>query len=448
MGKHPQPTVFIFLSLIILARASASSDCISFNFTNFDPNDDRVHVEADATKVNDTIQLSRNLVDVNLNHSKGRATYYQPMHLWDKDSGNMADFTSQFTFIIHSRGNASYADGLTFFLAPNGSQMPVRSGGGYLALVNGTRYYPSIVFVSVEFDTHYDHISNPWDPPCEHIGIDRNTVNSSIYVCVDWWKNNIVNGRPLHAQIKFDSSSTQNLSVLLMDASNSSSSPNSSRLSYQVYLNRTLPEWVTFGFTASGGKLQEMHNIKSWQFFSSLQLKRKSRTWLWVVSGISGLLSLTAFVGFAWLLCMSKKSAEVDNDMLPAIDEDFDKLTGPKKFSYKQLMLATNNFANERLLGEGGFGRVYEGYLSDLKLSVAVKKIIPQSKQGIKEYATEVKTNSRLKHKNLVQLIGWCHEKKELLLIYEYMMNGSLDSHLFKERSLLTWEARYKIAQD
>lgn len=63
-------------------------------------------------------------------------------------------------------------------------------------------------------------------------------------------------------------------------------------------------------------------------------------------------------------------------------------------------MLATNNFTNERLLGEGGFGRVYEGYLSDLKLSLAVKKIIPQSKQGIKEYATEVKTNSRLKHKS------------------------------------------------
>ncbi|KAF8014703.1 hypothetical protein BT93_H0496 [Corymbia citriodora subsp. variegata] len=444
MGKLPRLMVFIFFSLVILAKASASSDRISFNFTNFDPNDNHVHVEADATKANGAIQLSRNLAGENLNHSSGRATYYQPMHLWDKDSGNTADFTTQFTFTIHSLHNTSYADGLTFFLAPNGSQMPVRSEGGYLALVNSTNQDPSIVFIAVEFDTY----RNPWDPLCEHTGIDINTVNSSLNVCVDWWKDNIVNGRPLHAQVEFDSS-TQNLSVLLMDASDSSFSPNSSRLSYRVYMNQTLPEWVTFGFTASSGLCQEMHYINSWQFFSSLQLKRrKSKTRLWVVLGISGLLSLIAFAGFAWFLHVSKKGAEVDNDMLPAIDEDFDKLTGPKKFSYKRLMLATNNFTNERLLGQGGFGRVYKGYLSDLKLSVAIKRIIPHSKQGIKEYVTEVTTISQLRHKNLVQLVGWCHERKELLLIYEYMSNGSLDLHLFKERSLLTWEARYKIARD
>ncbi|KAL6202105.1 hypothetical protein ACLB2K_025816 [Fragaria x ananassa] len=70
---------------------------------------------------------------------------------------------------------------------------------------------------------------------------------------------------------------------------------------------------------------------------------------------------------------------------------------------------------------------------------VAVKKISSGSKQGLKEYAAEVSIISRLRHRNLVQLIGWCHEKK-LLLVYEFMPNGSLDSHLFNEKSLLTWE--------
>ncbi|KAJ0600815.1 putative protein kinase RLK-Pelle-L-LEC family [Helianthus annuus] len=68
------------------------------------------------------------------------------------------------------------------------------------------------------------------------------------------------------------------------------------------------------------------------------------------------------------------------------------------------------------------------------------------SKQGIKQYASEVRIISRLRHKNLVQLIGWCHEKRELLLVYEYMENRSLDTHLFKLKSLLAWGTRYKIA--
>ncbi|PRQ31125.1 putative protein kinase RLK-Pelle-L-LEC family [Rosa chinensis] len=118
---------------------------------------------------------------------------------------------------------------------------------------------------------------------------------------------------------------------------------------------------------------------------------------------------------------------------------------GPRKFSYNELAQATNNFAQGEKLGEGGFGRVYRGCIKDLNSYVAVKKISRGSKQGLKEYAAAVSIISRLRHRNLVQLIGWCHEKK-LLIVYEYMPNGSLDAHLFKEESMLTWEVRYKIA--
>ncbi|XP_052479483.1 L-type lectin-domain containing receptor kinase IX.1-like [Gossypium raimondii] len=84
----------------------------------------------------------------------------------------------------------------------------------------------------------------------------------------------------------------------------------------------------------------------------------------------------------------------------------------------------------------------------DLDTYVAVKRISKASKQGIKEYASEVKIISRSRHKNLVKLIGQCHEKGELILVYEFMANGSLDSHLFKGKTLLTWEVRFKIVQD
>ncbi|GKV26634.1 hypothetical protein SLEP1_g35899 [Rubroshorea leprosula] len=117
-----------------------------------------------------------------------------------------------------------------------------------------------------------------------------------------------------------------------------------------------------------------------------------------------------------------------------------------RKFSYDELAKATKNFADEEKLGEGGFGAVYKGFLRDSGTNVAVKRVSRRSKQGIKEYESEVKIISRLRHKNLVKLIGWCHEK-ELLLAYEFMPNGSLDSHIFKGRSLLQWNLRYKIVQ-
>ncbi|KAK2639756.1 hypothetical protein Ddye_027551 [Dipteronia dyeriana] len=119
---------------------------------------------------------------------------------------------------------------------------------------------------------------------------------------------------------------------------------------------------------------------------------------------------------------------------------------GPKKFSYDELAIATDNFGEKNKLGEGGFGAVYKGFLRDLNTFVAVKKVSRKSKQGSKEYATEVKIISRLRHKNTVKLMGWCHEK-ELILVYEFMPNGSLDFHLFKGKSLLTWDVRYKIVQ-
>ncbi|KAL8060860.1 hypothetical protein ABFX02_02G051900 [Erythranthe guttata] len=129
------------------------------------------------------------------------------------------------------------------------------------------------------------------------------------------------------------------------------------------------------------------------------------------------------------------------------MDIEFQKGSGPNKFSYSELVLATKKFAEEEKLGEGGFGGVYRGFLAETNSYIAVKRVSSGSKQGLKEYASEVKIISQLRHRNLVQLIGWCHERGELLLVYELMPNGSLDSHLFKGQTILPWEVRYKIAQ-
>lgn len=139
-----------------------------------------------------------------------------------------------------------------------------------------------------------------------------------------------------------------------------------------------------------------------------------------------------------------KATAEIVN--VTSIHDDLEKGAGPRRFSYRDLVLATNNFSNERKLGQGGFGAVYKGYLTDLDMPVVVKKISKESKQGKKEYITEVKIFSQLRQRNLLQFIGCCHDGVEFLLVYEFMLNGSLDSHLFGTRSPLSWLVRYKIS--
>ncbi|RLN30638.1 L-type lectin-domain containing receptor kinase IX.1-like [Panicum miliaceum] len=132
----------------------------------------------------------------------------------------------------------------------------------------------------------------------------------------------------------------------------------------------------------------------------------------------------------------------------PEMQDDFEKGTGPKRFRYGELAIATDDFSDNHKLGEGAFGSVYRGFLKELNLDVAIKKVSESSKQGRKEYASEVSIISRLRHRNLVQLIGWCHGGGELLLVYELMPNGSLDTHLYSSASgntVLPWPLRHAI---
>ncbi|KAG2622182.1 hypothetical protein PVAP13_3NG279205 [Panicum virgatum] len=143
---------------------------------------------------------------------------------------------------------------------------------------------------------------------------------------------------------------------------------------------------------------------------------------------------------------LQERSFFDDNE--PEMEDEFEKGTGPKRFRYGELAVATDNFSDQQKLGEGGFGSVYRGYLKEMDLHVAIKRVSKGSKQGRKEYASEVRIISRLRHRNLVQLIGWSHGSgdDELLLVYELMPNGSLDGHLHSPDSVLTWPVRYRVA--
>ncbi|KAI5420096.1 hypothetical protein KIW84_044043 [Lathyrus oleraceus] len=115
-------------------------------------------------------------------------------------------------------------------------------------------------------------------------------------------------------------------------------------------------------------------------------------------------------------------------------------------FDFGAIKFATNDFSNNNKLGEGGFGPVYKGMLSDGH-EIAVKRLSHSSAQGIEEFKNEVLFCSKLQHRNLVKVLGFCIEEQEKLLIYEYMLNKSLDLFLFdsSRSKFLDWSQRFAI---
>ncbi|KAL5557718.1 hypothetical protein UlMin_033929 [Ulmus minor] len=127
-----------------------------------------------------------------------------------------------------------------------------------------------------------------------------------------------------------------------------------------------------------------------------------------------------------------------------------------KMFTFAELKKATREFRPDTVLGEGGFGKVFMGWIDEKTfapskvgtgIAVAVKKSNPDSSQGLQEWQAEVKFLGKFSHPNLVKLLGYCWEENQFLLVYEYMQKGSLENHLFRKGAEpLSWETRLKIA--
>ncbi|XP_062144929.1 L-type lectin-domain containing receptor kinase IX.1-like [Alnus glutinosa] len=430
------------LPLFFLLFILPSANSVSFKISRFESNASNILYHGDAVPSVGAVEMNK----VNYLCRVGWATFVERVPHSDSNTGNLSDFTTHFSFIIDTTGSSSYGHGLVFFMAPVGFEIPPNSAGGFLGLFNTTTSDSSQnQIVLVEFDSY---VNTEWDPPVEHVGINNNSISSAVYTS---WNASLHSGDTVDASIVYNAT-TKNLSVSWSYERTSNSKENTS-LSYNIDLSKVLPDWVTIGFSAATGSFVERHTLLSWEFSSSLEIKEtsgKKAKNIRLIVGLTvsgGVLIAGLIVAFAifWRHKQKKRTTE-ETANLTSINDDLERGAGPRRFSYNELALATYNFSNERKLGEGGFGAVYKGYLTDLDIPIAVKKISRGSKQGKKEYITEVKIISRLRHRNLVQLIGWCHDKGEFLLVYEFMPNGSLDAHLFGKRSPLPWVVRYKIS--
>ncbi|KAG6695154.1 hypothetical protein I3842_09G082600 [Carya illinoinensis] len=157
---------------------------------------------------------------------------------------------------------------------------------------------------------------------------------------------------------------------------------------------------------------------------------------------VSACFALVLFACFIY--CLVNKKARVRKGISrqanTRIDADFPRI------DFASIQAATDNFSDSNKLGEGGFGPVYKGILSDGK-EVAVKRLSCCSEQGSEEFTNEVLLIMRLQHKNLVKLLGFCIDGEEKLLVYEFMPNRSLDVFLFdrSRRAQMDWNKRVNI---
>ncbi|KAK9920613.1 hypothetical protein M0R45_029163 [Rubus argutus] len=389
-------------------------------------------------------------------HGTGRAFYPNPVTFKNSSNGTALSFSTNFVLAIQSQYPTFCGDGMAFVISPTRG-LPGALPSQYLGLFNGSNSENLTDHVfAVEFDT----VQNPEfnDINSNHVGIDiddLDSVNSTTagYYNGGWFKNlNLTSGQEMRVWVEYDGSQKQ-IKVTLAPIG-ITFKPQIPLLSLKYDLSPILNKTMYVGFSSSTGLIVASHYVVGWSFringqaedlaasnlprLPSIRGKKRSMLWTLGVPLMSVSLALLVVSGVLYVIRRKKKFAEV----LEAWELEY----GPQRFKYKELYIATNGFEDKKLLGVGGFGKVYRGILPSSKNEIAVKRVSHESRQGIKEFIAEIVSIGRLRHRNLVQLLGYCRRKGELLLVYDYMPNGSLDKYLYDQPEVtLNWSQRFRV---
>jgi serine/threonine protein kinase len=432
----------LFLAFF-LSGALTQVGCYNFNFSNFTEADKPQLISKNAVFSSKAVRITEALVGGESENQSGRVFYNKQFRLWSKKKNITASFNTTFHLGMNPKTSPG-GEGMAFILAADAS-LPQNSDGIWLGIVNSTTNGTSTQanIVAVEFDTRKSYKEDLDD---NHVGLDVNSINSIRHVSLTNYGINLTaNGYDaLKVRVQYDgkkmnvsaSMITKDMTIVVEDVE---------VLSLSVQLSSYLPEVVFVGFSAStGSNHTQNHCVRSWEFNGSdISDEDLEMLWLWITVP-TVLIVLSAIAIYLYL---QRKSREKPEDAYPRIEDQIQGSSmAPKKFQLKELRKATGNFNPKNKLGKGGFGTVYKGFLEKYK-EVAVKRISKDSRQGKQEFIAEVTTIGSLHHKNLVRLIGWCYERHELLLVYEFMPNCSLDRFIFgmEELPTLSWERRHAI---
>ncbi|PSR87823.1 Cysteine-rich receptor-like protein kinase [Actinidia chinensis var. chinensis] len=165
-----------------------------------------------------------------------------------------------------------------------------------------------------------------------------------------------------------------------------------------------------------------------------------------IMISIGAVVAFLLIVGLLLASRMAMKRGKVDRENVVDMMRREGIDTRPNLFDLDELVAATDNFSTSNLLGSGGFGIVYKGKMPDGE-NIAVKKLSPDSIQGLGVFFNEVRVLLNMQHRNLVRMLGYCVQGAERILVYEYLPNKSLDNFLFdkSKSALLDWPKRYNI---
>ncbi|XP_044452665.1 L-type lectin-domain containing receptor kinase SIT2 [Triticum aestivum] len=395
---------------------------------------------------------------------KGHA-FHPPLLLFGSGSngtGPVRSFST--TFVLAIFGHGQHADlsvrGLAFFISSSSEVLSAALSGQPLGLSNGNQ---SANIFAMEFDTLYNAQFN--DIKNKYVCVDGDSLVSLNSANTGYYDDgtgrllnlSVISWKAIQVWVDYNSKA---MVISMTMAPLGVVRPKRPMLQTTIDLSGVVQSTAYVGFSSVMRNITSGHFILGWSFaldgpapvldisvLPALPSAWTKTNWsnsppismsLKLVLALASLTLVSVGIGIYVTVRWRLNCFEVQ--------EDWEVSLGPKRFSYEVLFHATEGFNEKNLLGRGGFGSVYKGVIHKPDIEVAVKRMSHDSRQGVKEFIAEVVSIGRLRHRNIAQLLGYCRRKGELLLIYDYMKNGSLDKYLHTRNGpTLCWSERYSI---
>ncbi|CDP17268.1 unnamed protein product [Coffea canephora] len=446
-------TAVLAYFLLPIAAGAAASDDAGFIFQGFQQSNLSLDGLATVTN-NGLLRITNTTIS-----QTGHAFYPNPINFKSTSNSSAFSFSTQFVFAIVPDLSGLTGTGMAFVIAPTRNLTKVPDSQFIGLFDNSTNGNQTNHVFAVELDTYQNQDFG--DINDNHVGIDINSVISKVSRPASYKANNknsfenltLISGQQMQLWVEYDGMDRR-IDVTL--APIAAAKPHTPLLSLRYDLSPILKQTMYVGFSAASSPLEigTSHFILGWSFkmngvaqaidLSQLPKlprfghKKVSKFFTVGLPLICITFLLILISGVAYYLRRKWKFAEVL--------EEWELAYGPHRFKYKDLYIATKGFREQELLGEGGFGRVYKGVMPTNRVEVAVKKVSHHARQGMRGFIAEIISIGRLHHRNLVPLLGYCRRKGELLLVYEFMSNGSLDRFLFNQpKRTLNWNQRFRV---
>ncbi|XP_022878102.1 L-type lectin-domain containing receptor kinase VII.1-like isoform X1 [Olea europaea var. sylvestris] len=438
------------LCLLFQILTVQTISAIDFLHNGFDSSD--VSLYGNATIESGILSLTNDTFSI------GRALFPTKVATKQPNSSQVLPFSTSFIFAMAPYKDTLPGHGIVFLFVPN-TGIEGSSSAEHLGLFNRTNNgHPSNHVFGVEFDVFKNEEFK--DINDNHVGIDVNSLESITAYEAGYWtdektfkKLKLNNGKNYQVWIDY---ADNNINVTMAPVG--MKRPKQPLLNVSRNFSEVFEDQMYVGFTAATGALVEGHKILAWSYsnknfslheglvtsnFPSFELLKtpiyKSKGFIaGITTGLFFLVIICSIVVFLFL----KRNEPIRGEM-----EDWEQEYWPHKINFQEVEAATRNFSDENIIGIGGNGKVYKGILTG-GAEVAVKRISCENNEGTRGFLAEISSLGRLKHRNLVGLRGWCKkEKGSLILVYDYMENGSLDKRVFEcdESKILSWGERIRI---